>query len=72
MPIAPLQEQDFPNKATCYLWVVTHDPLEWGPGGSAVFDLASELLATYYFGPYWARQMVGQAWSNQSVGSVKP
>ena len=29
-------------------------------------------LVTLHFGPYWTRQAVGEAWSNQSAGHVKP
>ena len=29
-------------------------------------------LATLHFSPYWARQAVGEAWSDQSAGHVSP
>ena len=46
-----------------------------GPSGWAVGDMINELvkwLATLHFGPYCTRQMVEEAWSNQSAGHVKP
>ena len=40
----------------------------------AVRDLAAKVVkwpATLHFGSYWARRVVGEVWSDQSVGHVK-
>ena len=44
------------------------------PSGWAVYDLVALVatwLATLHFGPYWARQVVGEAQPNQLARHVK-
>ena len=52
-----------------------HNAWGWDPGGWAVCDQATKKvmwLATLYFGLYWARRAVGEAWSDQLAGHVSP
>ena len=56
-----------PNKVACWPWVATRNAWGWDPGVWAVM-----WLSTLHFGPYWARQAVGEAQSDQSAGQVSP
>ena len=64
-----------PNEATCYPWAETSNASGRDPGGWAVLDPAIEMvmwLAALYLDPYYTRQAVKEAWSNQSAVHVKP
>ena len=59
------------TRLICWTWVVTHNAWGQDPGDCLIHELATDLQHSTLT-LQWTRWAVGESWSDQSAGHVKP